>query len=167
MSEHAHHWMPCTSSLLVTCSSACRTLCRDGLNVVAVLKAMGLESDQEALQLAGCDGASASLLVPTLQDCKALSVFTQRQALEYLGELQVYGCAFLTLGPCWACPEYLCELTAVCCLSGFGGSRCGGCAAWLSVRPRTCACQMVSRLLVGIVLQGLGVHVSSSWSDSS
>ena len=53
--------------------------------MVAVLKAMGLESDQEALQLAGCDGASASLLVPTLQDCKALNVFTQRQALEYLG----------------------------------------------------------------------------------
>ena len=66
--------------------------------MVAVLKAMGLESDQEALQLAGCDGASASLLVPTLQDCKALSVFTQRQALEYLGELQVYSCALLTMG---------------------------------------------------------------------
>ena len=62
-------------------------MCRDGLNVLAVLKAMGVESDQEALQLAGCQGAAAGLLVPTLQECKALDIHTQRQALTYLGAL--------------------------------------------------------------------------------
>ena len=53
--------------------------------MIAVLKAMGIESDQEALQLAGCQGDSAGLLVPTIQECKALGIFTQRQALVYLG----------------------------------------------------------------------------------
>ncbi|KAK9794947.1 hypothetical protein WJX73_009398 [Symbiochloris irregularis] len=58
---------------------------KEAVNVAAVLKAMGVESDQEILALTGCTGDSASLLMPTLQECKALHVFTTQQALEYLG----------------------------------------------------------------------------------
>ena len=111
---------------------------RDGLNVVAVLKAMGLESDQEALQLAGCDGASASLLVPTLQDCKALNVFTQRQALEYLGApggaglhgaVGGWGGVCITFGAGDVCvltgPVHALSLPS---LGGSGSESCQGCA---------------------------------------
>lgn len=35
--------------------------------MVAVLKAMGAESDQEVMQLAGNDETLAALLVPTIQ----------------------------------------------------------------------------------------------------
>lgn len=60
--------------------------CREAVNAGAVLKAMGVESDQEILALSGCQGSSSALLMPTLQDCKSLGVFTQHQALDYLGQ---------------------------------------------------------------------------------
>ena len=57
----------------------------DEIPVLVVLKAMGLESDQEAVQLVGTDHAYASLLSPSLQECSSLGIFTQRQALEFCG----------------------------------------------------------------------------------
>eukprot|EP00877_Chromochloris_zofingiensis_P003786 jgi/Chrzof1/13408/Cz07g31260.t1 len=57
----------------------------DDLNVVAVMKAMGAESDQEVVALVGQEEALAALLMPTIQECKGLGVFTQQQALDYLG----------------------------------------------------------------------------------
>ena len=57
----------------------------DLVPLVAVIKAMGIESDQEIVQMIGmdvphtCDGITLSL-----QDAHALGVFTQMQALEYL-----------------------------------------------------------------------------------
>ena len=62
------------------------TLCRDDVNIVVVLKAMGAESDQEIIQLVGEEETFAALLVPTIQDCKQKGIFTQGQALDYLGE---------------------------------------------------------------------------------
>lgn len=95
---------------------------RDDVNIFVVLKAMGCESDQEAVQAvvgggfgaklvpapAGAAGAAggggkgsviapdaasgegaaalAALLVPSVQEAKGLGVFTQMQALDYLGE---------------------------------------------------------------------------------
>ena len=64
--------------------------------MLAVLKAMGMESDQEALQLAGCQGDSAGVLVPTMQECKGLGIFTQRQALVYLGAPGLQQCLLNT-----------------------------------------------------------------------
>jgi len=58
---------------------------QDDVNMVAVLKAMGAEADQEIMQLAGNDETLSALLVPTIQDCKGHKVFTQAQALEFLG----------------------------------------------------------------------------------
>ena len=40
---------------------------RDDVNMVIVLKAMGAESDQEVMQLAGNDETMSALLVPTIQ----------------------------------------------------------------------------------------------------
>ena len=37
------------------------------MNMVIVLKAMGAESDQEVMQLAGNDETMSALLVPTIQ----------------------------------------------------------------------------------------------------
>lgn len=57
----------------------------DDVNVAIVMKAMGAESDQEIIQMVGEEEGVASLLVPTLQDCKQKGIFTQGQALDYLG----------------------------------------------------------------------------------
>ena len=53
--------------------------------IIAILKAMGLESDQETLQMVGRDPGFADMLAPSLQDCSTLGVFTQDQALAYTG----------------------------------------------------------------------------------
>ena len=55
------------------------------MNIVSVMKAMGAESDQEVVAMVGCEEALANLLLPSVQECKTLGVFTQHQALEYLG----------------------------------------------------------------------------------
>lgn len=72
------------------CSAACncrcppRALCREDVNIVIVMRAMGIESDAEVLQLVGTEGAFAALLAPTLQHCREEAVFTRQQALDYL-----------------------------------------------------------------------------------
>lgn len=48
-------------------------------------KAMGIESDQEIVQMIGPEPAFIPLFIPTLQECKQLGVHTQQQALEYMG----------------------------------------------------------------------------------
>ncbi|EGD75318.1 RNA polymerase II [Salpingoeca rosetta] len=53
--------------------------------LVVVLKAMGMTSDQEILQFIGADEQSMELFGPSLQQCAELEVFTQDQALRYLG----------------------------------------------------------------------------------
>jgi DNA-directed RNA polymerase beta subunit len=53
--------------------------------IVIVLKAMGMASDQEIVQMVGTDPMYADLLAPSIQECAALGIFTQQQALEYCG----------------------------------------------------------------------------------
>lgn len=53
--------------------------------MAAVMRAMGVESDQEILGLVGSEGAVAALLAPTLQEAKSMGIFIRQQALEYLG----------------------------------------------------------------------------------
>lgn len=62
--------------------------------IVVVLKAMGVESDQEAVGLIGPEPGLAAMMIPSLEQCATLpitgggaGVFTQQQALEWLGEL--------------------------------------------------------------------------------
>lgn len=53
--------------------------------IVVVLKAMGIESDQELLQLVGCEPIVSSMLHASMQECAALGILTVQQALEYCG----------------------------------------------------------------------------------
>ncbi|DBB06715.1 hypothetical protein WJX77_001955 [Trebouxia sp. C0004] len=57
----------------------------DAVPIVIVMKAMGVESDQEVTQLIGNEGTYTGLFAPSLQECKQQSIFTQQQALEWLG----------------------------------------------------------------------------------
>ncbi|CAM6092659.1 unnamed protein product [Calypogeia fissa] len=57
----------------------------DDIPIVVVLKAMGMESDQEIVQMVGRDPKYAGILAPSMQECALLSIYSQQQALEYLG----------------------------------------------------------------------------------
>ncbi|KAK1273848.1 DNA-directed RNA polymerase II subunit RPB2 [Acorus gramineus] len=59
--------------------------------IVVIMKAMGMESDQEIVQMIGRDPRYSSLFIPSLQECAMMKIFTQRQALEYLGEMVSMG----------------------------------------------------------------------------
>lgn len=52
--------------------------------IMAVMKAMGMESDQEVVQMVGKDPRYSALLLPSIEECADLKVYTQHQALEFL-----------------------------------------------------------------------------------
>ena len=58
----------------------------EDVNVVIVMKAMGVQSDQEVLQLIGGGEPFAARLAATLQACSEEKVKTQQQALEWLAK---------------------------------------------------------------------------------
>jgi DNA-directed RNA polymerase III subunit RPC2 len=55
------------------------------VSVVVILKAMGIESDQEIVQWIGSDQIYIDALEPSLQECSQLKIFNQNQALDYVG----------------------------------------------------------------------------------
>ncbi|KAL4539453.1 hypothetical protein Ndes2437B_g02173 [Nannochloris sp. 'desiccata'] len=58
----------------------------EDVNVVVVMRAMGVQSDQEVLQLVGGGEAFAARLTATLQACAEEGVKTKQQALEWLAK---------------------------------------------------------------------------------
>ncbi|KAJ6969516.1 LOW QUALITY PROTEIN: DNA-directed RNA polymerase III subunit 2 isoform X1 [Populus alba x Populus x berolinensis] len=52
--------------------------------IMVVMKAMGMESDQEVVQMVGRDPRYSMLLLPSIEECASHGVYTQQQALEYL-----------------------------------------------------------------------------------
>ena len=50
--------------------------------LVIALKAMGLESDQDIIQMIGSSGSEASMFIPSLEECTKLGVFSQDSALR-------------------------------------------------------------------------------------
>ncbi|KAA8519298.1 hypothetical protein F0562_013554 [Nyssa sinensis] len=52
--------------------------------IMAVMKAMGMESDQEVVQMVGRDPRYGALLLPSIEECASQNVYTQHQALEFL-----------------------------------------------------------------------------------
>ncbi|KAK4855821.1 hypothetical protein QYF36_011267 [Acer negundo] len=52
--------------------------------IMVVLKAMGMESDQEVVQMVGRDPRFSALLLPSIEDCASLDIYTQEKASEYL-----------------------------------------------------------------------------------
>lgn len=57
----------------------------DNIPVVVVFKAMGVIADQEIVQLIGSEEEVLSVFAPSLEECASLKIFTQLQALEYIG----------------------------------------------------------------------------------
>jgi DNA-directed RNA polymerase III subunit RPC2 len=57
----------------------------DNIPIVVVFKAMGLISDQAIVQLIGSEEDVLSIFAPSLEECAGLHIFTQLQALEYIG----------------------------------------------------------------------------------
>lgn len=56
----------------------------EDVNIMVVMRAMGVDSDQEFMHLVGCEPAFEPLLAPTMQHCKEEGVLTQHGALDYL-----------------------------------------------------------------------------------
>ncbi|GMI70063.1 nuclear RNA polymerase C2 [Hibiscus trionum] len=52
--------------------------------IMVVMKAMGMESDQEVVQMVGRDPRYSALLLPSIEECAGLSIYTREQALAYL-----------------------------------------------------------------------------------
>ncbi len=57
----------------------------ENIPVVTLFKAMGVVSDQEIVQLVGSSEEILSAFAPSLEECANLKVFTQMQALQFLG----------------------------------------------------------------------------------
>ncbi|XP_056696282.1 DNA-directed RNA polymerase III subunit 2 [Spinacia oleracea] len=52
--------------------------------IMVVMKAMGMQSDQEVVQMIGRDPRYSSLLLPSIEECATLGVHSKQQALEFL-----------------------------------------------------------------------------------
>eukprot|EP00210_Caulerpa_lentillifera_P008427 g8039.t1 len=57
----------------------------EDINLAIVFKAMGVVSDQEIVLLIGQEYIITTFLAPTLCECRGLGIFTQHQALDYMG----------------------------------------------------------------------------------
>lgn len=58
----------------------------DDIPIVIVLKAMGLESDQEIVQLVGMEPELSDLFAGSLEEPYTLSIFNKDQALNFIGQ---------------------------------------------------------------------------------
>ncbi|KAJ6797280.1 DNA-directed RNA polymerase III subunit 2 [Iris pallida] len=52
--------------------------------ILIIMRAMGMESDQEIVQMLGRDPRYGTLLLPSIQECTSEGIYTQQQALDYL-----------------------------------------------------------------------------------
>ena len=57
----------------------------DDIPIGIVFKAMGIESDQEIVQYVGTEKGAPSRYAPSLEEPVKEKVYTQRQALRYIG----------------------------------------------------------------------------------
>ncbi|XP_015694372.2 DNA-directed RNA polymerase III subunit 2 [Oryza brachyantha] len=58
--------------------------------IIVVMKAMGMESDQEVVQMVGRDPRYGDLLYPSIQECAFERIYTQKQALQYMDDKVMY-----------------------------------------------------------------------------
>nr|GEU83268.1 DNA-directed RNA polymerase III subunit 2 [Tanacetum cinerariifolium] len=58
--------------------------------IMVVMKAMGMEADQEVVQMLGRDPQYAALLLPSIEECASAGVYTQQQALEFLEKKDLF-----------------------------------------------------------------------------
>ena len=57
----------------------------DDVPIVVAMKAMGIQSDQEIVQLVGTEPMVINALAESLAECHTHKVYTQQQALEFIG----------------------------------------------------------------------------------
>eukprot|EP00053_Salpingoeca_punica_P018423 m.180595 g.180595 ORF g.180595 m.180595 type:complete len:1139 (+) comp17430_c0_seq1:156-3572(+) len=57
----------------------------DDVPLAIIMKAMGVESDQEIIQMIGCDEHTVNTFSPSLEEASKAQVFTANQALHYVG----------------------------------------------------------------------------------
>lgn len=57
----------------------------EDMPIVVVFKAMGVTTDQEIVQMVGSEEDILSAFAPSIEECANLHVYTQRQALLYVG----------------------------------------------------------------------------------
>lgn len=60
----------------------------EDLPVVVVLKGLGIQADKEIVALSGCLNGGAKfieVLAPSVEECAELGIFSQQQALDYIG----------------------------------------------------------------------------------
>ncbi|XP_072044988.1 DNA-directed RNA polymerase III subunit RPC2-like [Amphiura filiformis] len=57
----------------------------EDIPIAVVFKAMGLESDQEIVQMIGTEESVMAIFSPNLEECHRLQIYTQTQALKYIG----------------------------------------------------------------------------------
>uniref|UniRef100_A0A672PKW2 DNA-directed RNA polymerase subunit beta n=1 Tax=Sinocyclocheilus grahami TaxID=75366 RepID=A0A672PKW2_SINGR len=53
--------------------------------IAIIFKAMGVESDQEIVQMIGTEEHVMAAFAPSLEECQKAQIFTQTQALKYIG----------------------------------------------------------------------------------
>ncbi|KAL3908592.1 MAG: hypothetical protein SGPRY_009736 [Prymnesium sp.] len=58
----------------------------DDIPIVILLKAMGVTSDQEIVQLVGSEGKFAQAIAASLNECSQLRIYSQKQALEHISK---------------------------------------------------------------------------------
>ena len=57
----------------------------EDIPAIITLRAMGVETDQEAMQLVGPEYSVESMLAPSIRECAHQGVYTCQEALEYVG----------------------------------------------------------------------------------
>nr|CAD7589432.1 unnamed protein product [Timema genevievae] len=58
---------------------------QDDVPIAIIFKAMGVESDQEIVQMIGTEDKVLQRFAPSLEECHKASIVTQMQALKYMG----------------------------------------------------------------------------------
>lgn len=71
----------------------------EDIPVAIVFKGMGLECDQLIVQMIGTSEAAQAAIAPSLEECHRAQVFTQTQALRYLGGRLKHRRSILSAGP--------------------------------------------------------------------
>ncbi|PHU06115.1 DNA-directed RNA polymerase III subunit RPC2 [Capsicum chinense] len=67
--------------------------------IMVVMKAMGMESDQEVVKMIGRDPRLSALLLPSIEECADLKLYTQQQALEFLESDNILKMPLYSTGP--------------------------------------------------------------------
>lgn len=82
----------------------------EDIPIIVVMRGMGVETDQEIVELIGSHPMFAEAMIPSLTEANALGVKTQTQALEYLSNRirsarRMYGLAATRKGKVCRCHD--------------------------------------------------------------